>query len=180
MLKTLFLKFFPVFFLGLSLALTACDSPSQQKPAAQVELDAEAPDFSLKTVAGDTVSLSDYRGQVVLLNFWATWCPPCKAEMPSMETVHRMLKDQGLVLLAVNTEPNGARVVPAFLKENPYTFPILLDDRGAVQELYGVYKFPETFIIRKDGTIDDRVIGAIDWAHPEAVEYFKTLLKGPI
>ena len=170
------------FFFGLLLVLpvflAGCDSPSQQTSAASVELDAEAPDFTLRNVAGEAVSLSDYRGQVVLLNFWATWCPPCKAEMPSMETLYRMLKDEGLVFLAVNAEPNGPQVVPAFLEKNPHSFPILLDDEGLVQKLYGVYKFPETFIIRRDGTIDDRVIGAIDWAHPEAVAYFKTLLKG--
>lgn len=164
--------------LALPAFLIGCDSPSQQTSAAPVELDAEAPDFTLKNVAGEPVSLSDYRGQVVLLNFWATWCPPCKAEMPSMETLYRMLKDEGLVFLAVNAEPNGPEVVPAFLEKNPHSFPILLDDKGVVQKLYGVYKFPETFIIRRDGTIDDRVIGAIDWAHPEAVDYFKTLLKG--
>lgn len=178
MSKSLILNCFFCFFLILAAFLPACDSPSQQKPAAAVELDIEAPDFSLRTVAGDAVSLSDFRGKVVLLNFWATWCPPCKAEMPSMEAVYQMLKDEGLVILAVNAEPNGARVVPAFLEKNPYTFPILLDDQGVVQQLYGVYKFPETFIIRKDGTIDDRVIGAIDWAHPEAIDYFKSLLKG--
>ncbi len=159
--------------------LPGCDSPSQTAPAASVELDAVAPDFTLRDLSGVSVSLSDYRGKVVLLNFWATWCPPCKAEMPSMEKLYRMLKDEGLALLAVNIEPNGPQTVIPFLKENPHSFPILFDDKASVQKLYGVYKFPETFVIRKDGTIDDRVIGAIDWAHSDAVEYFKLLLKGP-
>lgn len=159
--------------------LPGCDSPSQTAPAAPVELDAPAPDFSLRNLSGASVSLSDFRGKVVLLNFWATWCPPCKAEMPSMESLYRQMKDDGLVILAVNIEQNGPETVARFLKENPHSFPILFDDQAEVQKLYGVYKFPETFVIRKDGTIDDRVIGAIDWHHPDAVEYFKLLLKGP-
>ena len=178
MRKSLFKWFFYILLASIC-CLSGCDSPSQMAPTASVELDAVAPDFTLSDLSGKAVSLSDYHGKVVLLNFWATWCPPCKAEMPSMESLYRQMKDDGLVILAVNIEPNGPETVTAFLKENPHTFPILYDDKASVQKLYGVYKFPETFVIRKDGTIDDRVIGAIDWAHPDAVEYFKMLLKGP-
>lgn len=164
--------------IGLALLLTACDSSPQKGAAPVVQPDAVAPDFSLADLSGNSVSLSDYRGKVVIVNFWASWCPPCLAEMPSMETLYRTLKDDGLVLLAVNTEANGRKTVAGFLERNPHTFPVLLDDEGAVQQLYGVFKLPESFVIRKDGTIDDKIIGAIDWAHPEVITYFRQLLEG--
>lgn len=164
--------------IGFCLVLTGCDKTSQRPAAASVELDAVAPDFSLTDLSGKSVTLSDYHGKVVIVNFWATWCPPCRAEMPSMEKLYQSLKDDGLVMLAVNIEPNGRQAVEDFLAGNPHSFPVLLDGQGKVQTLYGVYKFPESFIVRKDGTIDDHVIGAIDWAHPEVIEYFRNLLKG--
>lgn len=95
-----------------------------------------------------------------------------------MEKLNQIMAGEDFVLLAINTEPDGRKSVPAFLEKTPYSFTILYDDQGVVQKLYGVYKFPESFVIRKDGTIDDRVIGAIDWAHPETVAYFKELAKG--
>lgn len=162
----------------VSLFLVSCGSDTAQKSAATVELDTEAPDFSLIDSSGKMVTLSDLRGKVVLLNFWATWCPPCKAEMPSMEKLFQTLKEDGFVLLAVNIEPNGRQTVPGFLAQNPHSFPVLFDDQGTVHTQYGVFQFPESFIIRKDGTVDDKVIGAIDWAHPETVAYFRSLLKG--
>jgi len=95
-----------------------------------------------------------------------------------MEALNQAMAGDDFVLLAINTEENGRSSVPAFLAKTNYAFPVLYDDQGVVQKLYGVYKFPESFVIRKDGTIDDRVIGAIDWAHPETVAYFKELAKG--
>jgi peroxiredoxin len=158
--------------------LGACDRSTQQSPIAAVGVEDSAPDFTLNDLSGTEISLSDFHGQVVVVNFWATWCPPCRAEMPSMEKLYQTLKDQGLVILAVNIEPNGRQTVADFLARNPHTFPVLLDSQGVVQKRYGVFKFPESFVIRKDGTVDDKVVGAIDWAHPEAVAYFRSLLKG--
>lgn len=137
-----------------------------------------APDFQLEDNNGNLVSLSALRGKVVLVNFWATWCPPCRAEMPSMEKLNNAMAGEDFVMLAINIEENGRFSVAEFLQKNPHTFPILYDDQGIVQKLYGVYKFPESFVITKDGMIDDKVIGAIDWAHPETVAYFKGLTKG--
>lgn len=137
-----------------------------------------APDFTLQDTAGNQVSLADLRGKVVLVNFWATWCPPCRAEMPSMDRLHDAMAGEDFVMLAINIEENARTVVPEFLKKSPHRFPVLYDDQGVVQKVYGVYKFPESFIIRKDGVIDDKVIGAIDWAHPETIAYFKALTKG--
>ena len=137
-----------------------------------------APDFQLEDNNGNLVSLSALRGKVVMVNFWATWCPPCRAEMPSMEKLHQAMAGEDFVMLAINVEENGRFALAQYLKNSPHTFPILYDEKGVVQKLYGVYKFPESFVITKQGIIDDKVIGAIDWAHPDTVAYFKGLTKG--
>jgi peroxiredoxin len=137
-----------------------------------------APDFQLEDTKGNSVTLSALRGKVVMVNFWATWCPPCKEEMPSMEKLNQSMAGEDFVMLAINTEENGRSVVPAFLKNNQHDFTVLYDDKGTVQQQYGVYRFPESFIIRKDGTVDKKVIGAIDWASQKTIAYFKELVKG--
>jgi thiol-disulfide isomerase/thioredoxin len=162
----------------LCLCLPACTSPPPQTPSAGPPAVGQvAPDFTLSDLNGNTYTLSALRGKVVIVNFWATWCPPCRAEMPSMEQLHRELGDEGLVLLAVNIEKDGRQTVPKFLAASPHSFPVLVDDQETVQKRYGVYKFPESFVIRKNGVIDDKVIGAIDWAHPQTIAYFRDLLK---
>jgi peroxiredoxin len=95
-----------------------------------------------------------------------------------MDKLNAAMADEDFVMLAINVEANGRAAVAEFLKKAPHKFPVLFDEQGVVQELYGVYKFPESFVIRKDGIIDDKVIGAIDWAHPETVAYFMELAKG--
>ena len=137
-----------------------------------------APDFQLEDTKGNQVSLSDFRGKVVLVNLWATWCPPCIEEMPSMERLNEVMAGDDFVMLAVNTEENGRSVVPAFLQKTPYSFPILYDDEGVVQKLYGVFKFPESFVIRKDGTVAEKIIGPLDWSSVETITYLKRLTKG--
>lgn len=137
-----------------------------------------APDFQLEDTKGNLVSLAALRGKVVMVNFWATWCPPCKEEMPSMDRLNEAMAGEDFVMLAINTEKNGRSVVPAFLRKTPHDFTVLYDDQGTVQTRYGVYKFPESFIIRKDGIVDRKVIGQIDWATPKTIAYFKGLTKG--
>jgi peroxiredoxin len=137
-----------------------------------------APDFQLEDTTGNKVSLSDFRGKIVLVNFWATWCPPCIEEMPSMERLNEVMAGDDFVMLAVNTEENGRSSVTAFLEKTPYTFPILYDDKGVVQKRYGVFKFPESFIIRKDGTVAEKIIGPLNWSSPETITHLKRLTKG--
>ncbi len=119
-----------------------------------------APDFELKMPTGESVKLSDLRGQAVLVNLWATWCPPCRAEMQSIEKMYQEYKDQGFTGLAVNMtlEDDPSAVVP-FANKLGLAFPILLDETGAVQHAYQLQSLPSSFFIRRDGTISEVVIG---------------------
>ena len=168
-----------IVLIGASVYLVA--SSSSRSPGEWVKSVAVgdlAPDFELEDTKGNKVSLSDLRGKVVMVNFWATWCPPCIEEMPSMERLNEVLAGEDFVMLAINTEENGRSVVPAFLEKTAYTFPVLYDDKGVVQKRYGVFKFPESFIIHKDGTVAEKIIGPLDWSSLKTITYFKDLIKG--
>lgn len=137
----------------------------------------EAPDFELIDTDGNVRTLSGVRGKVVLVNFWATWCPPCKAELPSMEELYRNYGKGDFEILAINIEDNGPAIMPAFLQNNPHTFPVLFDPELKAQRLYGVSMFPETFIVDKQGIIFKKVIGAIDWTSPKMLSDLNSLMK---
>src|SRR5690625_3326828 len=131
-----------------------------------IEINNEAPDFELKNLKGETVKLSDYRGKTVMLNFWASWCPPCRVEMPHMETYYQDYKDEDNVeILAVNMttlERGSQDKVPEFVSKHNLTFPVLLDEKGVVKDLYKVMVYPTTYIINPEGIITDRVTIPLD------------------
>jgi peroxiredoxin len=164
----------PLFFVA-TLLLTAC---GQESTPAKTESQ-QAPDFTLKTLDGTSYTLSQLRGKVIFLNFWGTFCPPCRAEMPSMERLNTVFAGKDFVMLAVNIEENGATVLPDFLRQYPHSFPILLDTEAKVQNLYGVYQVPETFIIDKRGRVLERVVGARDWSSTSALQQFRALIDAP-
>jgi DsbE subfamily thiol:disulfide oxidoreductase len=119
-------------------------------------------DFSLSLLEGETKSLSSYKGKVVFLNFWATWCGPCRIEMPSLEALYNKFSDKGLEILAVNCREDQA-TVSSFLKNEGFTFPVLLDLNGRVSLNYGIQAIPTTFLIDRDGMIILRLVGSTDW-----------------
>lgn len=125
-----------------------------------------APDFELTTLAGDTVKLSDYRGKTVMLNFWASWCPPCRSEMPHMEKYYNDTKDSGEIeILAVNmtkTEKKKEKGAKEFVEEYKLTFPILLDVDSDVMKMYQVKVYPTSYIINKEGVITDKLMLPLD------------------
>lgn len=119
-----------------------------------------APGFSLRTLDGESVSLSDLRGRAVVLNFWATWCPPCRAEMPAFQRLYTRYADRGLMVLGVNaTLEDDLAAVFAFRQQYHLTFPILLDESGQVNRRYRVTALPTTFFIDSRGMIRDVVVG---------------------
>ena len=119
-----------------------------------------APNFSLMSLSGEPVSLSDYSGQVVLVNMWATWCPPCKAEMPTIHEYYQTHRNDGFVVLAVNSQEKAANV-NSFIQATGFTFPVLLDDQATVMDQYNVLGLPTSFIIGRDGTIQHTHTGQI-------------------
>lgn len=133
-------------------------STSGQIPAPQQGF--LAPDFELKTPAGEPVKLSELRGQAVLVNLWATWCPPCRDEMPSIEKIYQEYKEQGFTVLAVNmTYQDDPFAVVPFTEEQGLTFPILLDETAETAEAYQLRSLPSSYFIRRDGIINEVVIG---------------------
>lgn len=119
-----------------------------------------APEFSLETIDGGQVTLSDLRGKAVLVNFWASWCPPCRAEMPAIERVYRSYKDLGLEVLAVNTtNQDDVTAAAAFIQELGLTFPIPLDRSGAVSASYNLRGLPSSYFIDQQGIIRSVVVG---------------------
>jgi cytochrome c biogenesis protein CcmG, thiol:disulfide interchange protein DsbE len=129
-----------------------------------VEVGSTAPAFTatdLKT--GRSATLADYSGQVVLLNVWATWCEPCKIEMPSMEQMEKELGPKGLKIVAVSIDEGGPEAVRQFARDYGLTFRILQDQSGHIQRIYQTTGVPESFVINRQGKIVKKVIGATDW-----------------
>lgn len=148
--------------LGLAWMIATADksglSTSGRIPAPQQGF--RAPDFELKTPTGETMKLSDLRGQAVLLNLWATWCPPCRAEMQTIEKIYSEYKGQGFTVLAVNmTYQDDPLAVMPFVEEQVLTFPILLDETGEMANLYQLRSLPSSFFVDRDGLITEVVIG---------------------
>jgi len=138
-----------------------------------------APDFALNDLNGETRTLSDYQGQVVFLNFWATWCKPCQEEMPSMERLHQDLEAEfsdGFVMLAVSID-KSADDIPAFMAKHKLTFPVLHDRWGKVDRIYKIMGVPETYIIDQAGVLVEKIIGPRDWNVAQNIQGMIDLLK---
>jgi peroxiredoxin len=135
-----------------------------------------APDFSLVDLEGQAVRLSGLRGKVVLVNVWTTWCPPCREEMPSMDRLYRALEGEAFELLAVSQDDQGRAAVDGFVREVPVSFPVLLDPERRVGSAYGVWGYPETFVIDREGRIVERVIGPREWDTPEQKQQIRALM----
>jgi Peroxiredoxin len=136
------------------------------RPPSRLPVPRGAPDFLLPNMQGQVVRLLQLKGKVVLLNVWATWCAPCRQEMPTLETLYQRLKGKDFVMLAVSQDVDGEKTVRSYLQEGGYTFPVLLDVQGEVGRKYGVLGYPETFIIDRQGTIVHHHMGYNDWSRP--------------
>ena len=136
-----------------------------------------APNFTLPDLDGKMINLADYKGKVVLLNIWATWCAPCVKEMPSMEKLYQELKDEGLEILAVSIDETGSEAVRPFMEKHKLNFPALTDTEGKTKTLYQTTGVPESFIIDRDGIIVEKIIGPREWATPGAINYFRSLIQ---
>ena len=161
------LKIILAVILTLGLVITACSAPATSSQVGQ-----PAPDFQLQNLDGQSISLSDFKGKPVLINFWATWCGACVYEMPYMQEIYDEWSGQGLMLLAINVG-EGSSTVKEFMQSHNLSLPVLLDADGAVFRRYNVMLFPTTFFIDKDGIVQEKIIGAF----PNKAEIEKRLSK---
>jgi peroxiredoxin len=137
----------------------------------------EAPNFRLRDLDGNVTSLSQFRGKVVLLNFWATWCGPCRVEMPAMEQLYRSFPRREFQILAVSTDSQGEAVTRPFQQKIGLTFPILHDTDMEVGMTYGARSLPMTLMVDRQGVVRHKIFGARDWDSPEARELIQILMK---
>lgn len=142
----------------LLMALVFAIYSSVTKDSKTVKVGSDAPNFSLQQLDGTAVKLSDLRGKAVILNFWGTWCEPCKAEMPALQKQYEAYKDKGLVVLGINIGETPIAVQP-FLKEYGVHFPILMDRKSEITKLYKIGQIPASYFIDKDGVVRDTFLG---------------------
>jgi thiol-disulfide isomerase/thioredoxin len=135
-----------------------------------------APALSLNGLDGRPLHLGNLKGNVVFLNFWATWCVPCRQEMPAMERLYREYRGRGLLIVAVNFQESKEKV-QGFLEELGLSFPTLLDPDGAAAHIFGVRGLPVSFLLSRDGRILWKAIGSRDWDTPDVRAYFKKVLQ---
>lgn len=164
----------PVFILTAALVLAVLLPHVQSRNLAGFP----APDFTLPGLNGKDLRLSDLRGKVVFLNLFTTWCPPCRMEMPAMETLYRRLQDRGFVVVAVSQDEGGAKVVSPFVAEMKLSFPVLLDPIGRLSGRYGITGYPETFLIDRNGNVLKHFVGPEEWLSNEMTQYFASVLDG--
>jgi peroxiredoxin len=143
-----------------------CGCSKHEEPAVEGKA---APDFTLKDLSGRDVQLSSLKGKVVLVNFWATWCPPCREEVPSMVRLNQAMQGKPFQMLAVSIDEGGKPAIESFFQKTGVTLPALLDSDGKVAKRYGTTGVPETFVIDTKGVILKKVIGAMDWSAPEVL-----------
>jgi len=137
----------------------------------------KAPDFCLKNLNGKKVELKSFKGKVVFLNFWATWCGPCKGEMPSIEALYQKFKEKDFVFLSISVDYEGIKPVKEHIEKHRYTFPVLIDPKCETLDLYQVKGIPTTFIIDKKGRIIGKAIGPRDWKSQEVISLLHLLIE---
>jgi peroxiredoxin len=149
-------------------ALSACYSGSRPP-----RIGTSAPEFTVQD-SDRSIKLSDYRGQIVILNFWATWCPPCVEEMPSLVEMQRRMKAKGITVLAVSVDADQ-RAYNQFLKDHNVNLLTVRDVDQKSNSLYGTFKFPETYIIDRNGVMRRKFIGAVDWTAPDITDFLNKM-----
>ncbi len=164
---------------GVGIIVLLQSNPSSFNPSGKPLLGkgVPAPNFTFPGLDGRMVSLADYKGKVVFLNIWATWCAPCVTEMPSMKKLYQELKDEGFEILAVSVDESGAEAVKPFMEKHKLGFPVLLDTKGDIKTLYQATGIPESFIIDREGIIVEKIIGPRDWAASGAIRFFRSLIQ---
>ena len=161
------------------LCIVACnkkESGSSAKPVVPAE-NQPAPDVQVSNLNGSSLKLSDLKGKVVMLNFWATWCPPCREEIPSFISLSKKMENRPFQLVAVSIDEGGKPAVESFFQTSGFNLPAYTDPDNKAAKTYGITGVPETFIINKSGIIVKKVIGPLTWDSPEIVAFLEELMK---
>ena len=170
--------FIVLFFFNLSFASERSDEELFVKMRIQsIQTHQKAPDFRLEDLEGKKMGLKDFKGKVVFLNFWATWCNPCKEEMISIERLHQKFKEKDFIFLTISVDFEGRKPVKEFINKKNYTFIVLLDPKYEILDLYKVQRIPTTFIIDKTGKIMGQATGPRNWDSPEAILLLNSLIE---
>ncbi|POR05183.1 hypothetical protein AU468_02225 [Alkalispirochaeta sphaeroplastigenens] len=135
----------------------------------------EATDFTAPLLSGGETTLSEHRPNLVILNFWATWCPPCRIEKPALERLHREFRGEGVRILSVNMQETPLRV-RRYVSETGTTFPVVMDSSGRISATYGIRSIPTSYLISSEGTVLAVAQGAFDWSSPRVIETFREVL----
>jgi thiol-disulfide isomerase/thioredoxin len=154
--------------------LIACSRKETPQPAMEGKA---APDFTVRDLAGKETRLSDLKGKVALVNFWATWCPPCREEVPSMAELNRLMAGKPFQMLAISIDEGGKEAVEAFFRQANTSLPAYLDSNGTIGKMYGITGVPETFVIDRNGVIIKKLIGPLDWTAPEVVKFLNEAMQ---
>ena len=166
-----------VMLLCAAMMISAC---SKEKSAASRSVAVEkspAPEISFVAMDGKSVNLSSLKGKVVLLNFWATWCPPCREEIPSMMKLQKTMAGKPFEMVCISVDDGGKPAVEKFFSESGFSIPTYFDPNKSAQKAYGITGVPETFIIDKNGIIVKKVIGGLDWNASDVVAFLEGLMK---
>ncbi|MFZ3092052.1 MAG: TlpA disulfide reductase family protein [Nitrospirota bacterium] len=168
-------------FLGITVDADSPDTKGEDRgvmfAANLPEIGRPAPDFTLKDTSGKNASLKDYKGRVVMINFWATWCPPCRQEMPSMEELFKEYNKKGFEILAISSDSQGEKIVKPFMEFYELNFRALMDPEGNVHSIYGVTAIPTTYIVDKQGNVTHKIMGPMDWKDKKSKEMIERLLQ---
>ena len=170
------------FFTALAFSLLLTSSTRAHDPAlhgfqmSTFDPPFPAPDFDLEVLTGDTANLETYKGEYVLLNFWATWCPPCLEERPYIEEAFQKYQDRGFTVVAISSDEEGESAVTPFIEKLGVTFPVLLDPDKAVSSVYGAHNLPMTFILNREGEVVAGAVGERDWSSEEALSVLDEII----
>lgn len=171
-------RIFLLFLACLFLFIAACSKTDSPKMGVVAKEKSPAPNVTVVSLAnGSTLNLSDLKGKVVLLNFWATWCPPCREEIPSMMKLNSFMAGKPFQMVAISIDEGGKPTIDSFFKETGFLLPTYLDVSGASAKTYGVTGVPESFLIDKQGVLVKKIIGGFAWDSPEAVSFIEGLMK---
>jgi peroxiredoxin len=163
-----------ILLLGLNFLLSCSYRGLEENAAGPAVQGQMAPNFSFSDQFGRKLSLTEFRGKVVLINFWATWCPPCRDEIPSMESLQRQMDKNEFAILALSVDDSWDQV-NQFKNQSGFDLPVYADFEKKISSLYGTFKYPETYVLDREGIVALKIIGPTDWTAPELLAFLRKL-----